>query len=177
MNSSPASTALARSPASLQLLMNCCSWRGGILLLVQRLRLRQALDERQLVARVEDLEELRQARVAVVRAQQPVAEAVEGAHPHAARVDRQHRREAREHLARRLVGEGDREDARRARLPGLDQVGDARGEHARLAAAGAREDEGGLARQGDGLELLGIEVFEEAGHGAAGAAPAGTFVT
>ena len=30
-------------------------------------------------------------------------------------------------------------------LPGLDQPGDARGEHARLAAAGAREDQRGLA--------------------------------
>ena len=134
------------------------------LLLVQVLRLGQALDHRELVAGIEDLEELRQARVAVVRAQEPVAQAVEGAHPHAARVDGQHRREPREHLARRLVGEGDGEDARGARLPGLDEVGDARGEHARLAAAGAGEDEGGFARKGDGPELLGIEACEEIGH-------------
>jgi hypothetical protein len=67
--------------------------------------LARALDQRLLVAGIEDLEELRQARVAVMRAQQPVAQAVERAHPHAARVDRQHRREAREHLARGFVSE------------------------------------------------------------------------
>ncbi len=133
-------------------------------LLVQALRLGQALDERLLVAGIEDLEKLRQARVAMMRAQQPVAEPVERAHPHAARVDRQHRRKPRQHLARRLVGEGDREDSRRAHLAALDQVRDARGEDARLAAARAGEDERGFARQGDGLVLLGIEVRENLGH-------------
>jgi hypothetical protein len=49
-------------------------------------------------------------RVAVVRAQQAIAQAVERADPHAARVDRQHRGKAREHLARGLVGERDGED-------------------------------------------------------------------
>jgi hypothetical protein len=97
----------------------------------------------------------------VVRAQQPVAQAVERPDPHAARVDRQHRREARQHLARGLVGEGDREDAAGLAWP-LRSGGDAGGEDARLAAAGAGEDEGALTRQRDGLELLGIEVFEEA---------------
>ena len=49
-------------------------------------------------------------------------------------------------------------------LPGLDEVGDARGEHARLAAAGAGEDEGGFAGKGDGPELLGVQACEEVGH-------------
>ncbi len=139
-----------------------------VFLLVQALRLGEPLDERELVGGIEDLEELRQARVAVMRAQQPVAQPVEGAHPHAARVDGQHRREPREHLARRLVGEGDREDARRAHFTRLDQVGDTRGEHACLAAARAREDQGALARQGNRLELLGIEAGGEAGHDGCG---------
>ena len=54
-------------------------------LVVDVVRLVQPLDQRELVLRVHDLEELRQVRVAVVRAQHPVAQAVERADPHAAR--------------------------------------------------------------------------------------------
>ena len=77
----------------------------------------QPLDQRELVLRVHDLEQLRQLGVAVVRAQHPVAQAVERADPHAARVDRRHRRQPRQHLLRRLVGERDREDRQRAAWP------------------------------------------------------------
>ena len=42
-----------------------------------------------------------------MRAQEAVAQAVEGAHPHAAHRQRQHRREPRQHLLGGLVGEGD----------------------------------------------------------------------
>jgi len=42
-------------------------------------------------------------------------------------------------------------------------VRDARGEHPRLAAACAGEDQGGFARKGDGPELLGIQACEEMG--------------
>ena len=65
--------------------MNHCSSRGGNRLVVDVVRLVQPLDQRELVLRVEDLEELRQVRVAVMRAQHPVAQAVERADPHAAR--------------------------------------------------------------------------------------------
>ena len=42
------------------------------------------------------------------------------------------------HLARRLVGEGDGEDLASGRArPVREDVGDARGQHARLAGAGA----------------------------------------
>jgi hypothetical protein len=130
-----------------------------VLLVVHAERLHHALEQRQLVLGVQDLEGLRQSRVAMVRAQQPVAQAVEGAHPHPARVDRQHGRDAGEHLARRLVGERDGEQGVRADLSGLDEPGDARGQHARLAAAGAREDQRRLVRQGDGSALLRVEAF------------------
>ena len=126
--------------------------------------LEHPLHERELVLRIEDLEALRQAGVAVMRAQHPVAEAVKGADPHPARRHRQHRRDAREHLLRRLVGEGHREHAGRAHVAGVDQPGDARREHARLPRSRAGEDQRVLAREGDGLELLGVEVIEEAGH-------------
>jgi hypothetical protein len=134
---------------------------GRVALLVDVEALEQPLDERELVLGVEDLEELREPRLAVVCAQQPVAQAVKGADPHAAGVDRQHRRDARQHFLRRLVGEGDRDEAARAHLPGLDQPRNARGEHARLAAAGAGEDQRRLVRQRDRFELLFIEAGEK----------------
>ena len=117
-----------------------------------------ALDRRQLVLRVEDLEALRQAGELPVRAQEAVAQAVEGADPHAAHVDRQHRAEPRQHLLGRLVGEGHGQHAARRDLAGLDQPGDAGRQHARLARAGAGQDQRVLGRQRDGGELLGVEV-------------------
>ena len=132
-----------------------------VTVVVQAVRAIHALDQRQLVLRVEDLEELRQVRVAMMRAQHAVAQAVKGAHPHPARVHRRERRQADQHLFRRLVGERDREDRQRPRLSGRQQPGNARREHARLAAAGARQDQRGRMRQRDRRELLGIQVFEE----------------
>ena len=64
--------------------------------------------------------------IAVVRAQHPVAQAVERADPHAAHVDRRHRGEPGQHLLRRLVRERDGEDRQRRRLPGREQPRDAR---------------------------------------------------
>ena len=127
-------------------------------------RLQQALDRGQLVRRIEDLKQRGQRGFAMVRAQEAVAQAVKGTDPHAAQVDRQHRRQAMQHLARRLVGEGDAEDVVRAHLPGLDQPGDAGGENAGLAGSGTGQDQGRLIGKGDGLELFRIEVFENIGH-------------
>ena len=53
-----------------------------------------------------------------------------------------------------------REDRQRARLAGREQPRDARGQHARLAAARAGEDQRRRVRQRDGGELFGIEIFE-----------------
>ena len=76
-----------------------------------------------------------------VRAQEAVAQAVEGADPHAAHGQRQHRAEPGQHLLGRLVGEGHRHHAARRHLAGLDQPGDARRQHPRLAGAGAGQDQ------------------------------------
>src|SRR6185312_17248881 len=73
-------------------------------------------------------------------------------------------REPREHLARRLVGERDGQDPGGAHRARLNQVRDARGEDAGLAAAGTGEDQRRFARQRDRLELLGIEIGEEIAH-------------
>ena len=45
------------------------------------------------------------------------------------------------HLLRGLVGEGDGQQLAGARAPGLHEPGDAMGEHARLARAGAGQDQ------------------------------------
>ena len=37
-------------------------------------------------------------------------------------------------------------------------------EHARLARASTRKDEAVLRRQGDGLQLFGVEIGEQVGH-------------
>ncbi len=133
---------------------------GRVLFIVDVVRLEHALDQRKLVLRIENLERLRQRGVAVVRAQQPVAQAVEGADPHAPRVDRQHRRQAREHFFRGLVRERHRHDAGGRDLIGLDQPGNARGQNARLARTGAGQDQGALRRQGDGGKLFRIQGVE-----------------
>jgi hypothetical protein len=103
--------------------------------------LQHALDGGQLVLRVKDGEGLRQACLAVVHAQHPVGKAVERADPHPARVNRQHRGNAGEHLARGLVGERHREDVGRCGACAFDKPGNARREHARLAATRAGENE------------------------------------
>ena len=129
-------------------------------LVVDAVRLVQALDQRELVLRIDDLEELRQVGVAVMRAQHPVAQAVKRADPHPARVHRGHRPQPDEHLLRRLVRERHREDRQRRCLPGREQPRDPRRQHARLAAPCAGEDQRRLMRQRDGGELLGIEIGE-----------------
>ena len=145
----PSGTSRPRTPSSLLPLMKYCTSRGG-----KRSSSTFMPFSRRLIAASWSCESriwnaARQAGFARVRAQHAVAQAVEGADPHAARVDRHHRADARQHLARRLVGEGDREDARGRDAPALDQPGDARGQDAGLAAARAGEDQRVLVRQGD----------------------------
>ena len=125
--------------------------------------LAQALDGRELVLCVEDLKCLRQPRQFVVRPQEPVAQAVEGADPHATHIDRQHAGQPRHHLLGRLVGEGDRQNAARPHLSGLQQPGDAGGQDPGLARSGAGQDERVLGGQCDGSALLGVQAGEQRG--------------
>ncbi len=125
----------------------------------------EALDRGLLVGGIENLEQLRQAGVAMVGAQQAVAEAVKGADPHAFDVDRQHGGQARLHFLGRLVGEGHRQHAGRRDLAGGNQPGDAGGQHPRFARSGAGQNQGMCRRQGDGRELRRIEVVEQGIHG------------
>ena len=133
--------------------------------LVELQLLHDALDQAQLVVAVEHLEAFRQLGVLPVQAQQAVREAVEGADPHAARCRcaAARRRDARISPAALLVKVT-------ARMPcagtpmHLVQPGDAVREHARLAGAGAGEDQVVAGRGGDGLALGGIEGVEQVGN-------------
>ena len=97
-----------------------------------------------------------------MRAQEAVAQPVEGTHPHAAHGDRQHRAQPREHFLGGLVGESHGQHAAWRELPGLDQPGDAGGQHARLARAGTGQDQRRTRRQRDRGELLGVEPAQQA---------------
>ncbi len=130
----------------------------GKALIVDAARLVHPFDQRQLVLHVHDLEQLGQPRIAIVGAKHAVAQAVKGADPHAARVDRRQRGEPGEHLPGCLVGEGHREHRGRACLTCRQQPGDPRREHARLAAAGAGENQCRTVRQGYRSELFGVEI-------------------
>ena len=65
------------------------------------------------------------------------------------------------HLLRGLVGEGDGQDLAGARAPGLHEPGDAVGEHARLARAGAGQDEQRAVAVGHGLALGRVEALQQ----------------
>ncbi|MEZ4387525.1 MAG: hypothetical protein R3D98_08085 [Candidatus Krumholzibacteriia bacterium] len=126
--------------------------------------LQDALQKALLVVGVVDGEVARQAEAVGVAAQDARAGGVEGADPEGSAVLAHGRGHPLLHLARGLVGEGVGQDL--ARVHALfQQPGDAGGEHARLAAAGAGDDEDGAVRGGDGLALGGIQGREEVGHG------------
>ncbi|MNM52321.1 hypothetical protein D3C81_633980 [compost metagenome] len=99
------------------------------------------LDQALLVVAVEDLEVLVQPRLLPVRAQQAVRQAVEGAYPHAGRVDAHQLLDTLAHLGSGLVGEGHRQDRVRRGLLDLDQPGDAVHQHTGLAGAGTGQDQ------------------------------------
>ena len=96
-----------------------------------------------------------------VAAQYFHADRVEGAEPRHAFDDLPHHlADAVFHLARGLVGEGDGEDFRRPRPPEIEDVRDARGEHAGLAGSRAGQHQHRPVQRLHRLALLGIEVGE-----------------
>ena len=115
----------------------------------------------ELVLRVQNLKSLRQAGELVVRAQEAVAQAVEGAYPHAAHVDGQHGGEAREHLLGRLVGERDGQDAAGRGLA-VESSQAMRVVSTRVLPEPAPANISAWpAGQGDGGELFGVETVQQ----------------
>ena len=106
---------------------------------IQVRRLDHLLQQAQLIVGVEDREVGLEPDQLGVPAQQAGAERVEGAEPQALDALPEQPRDAQDHLARRLVGEGHRERLIRPHPPGHQQVGKARGQHPGLAGAGAGE--------------------------------------
>ena len=72
----------------------------------------------------------------------------------------EHLAEPQLHLARRLVGEGDRQDLAGAGAAHAENMGDATGQHARLAGAGPRQHQDRSVQRFHRLALLGIEACE-----------------
>ena len=138
---------------------------GRVAVGVDVVLLAQALDRRELVLGVEDLKGLRQTRQDVVGTQKTVAQAVEGADPHAAHIHRQHGREPRHHLFGGLVGEGHGQNTGRPHLRGLQQPRDAGRQHPGLARARTGQDQRRLGRQGHGGGLFGIEALGQGRSG------------
>ena len=91
-------------------------------------------------------------------AQYPPADRVKSAEPgHALHRLAQHVAEPQLHLARGLVGEGDRKDFAGPRSPHAENVRDAAGQHAGFAGPGSRQHEDRTVQRFHCLALLGIK--------------------
>ncbi len=126
------------------------------------------------VGGVVDRERGREAELLRLAAQDADARAVEGHHPHRVGTRADELLDALLHLARGLVGEGDREDLPGVHIALAEEVGDAVGEHAGLAGAGAGHDEQRGVRVNDGRALVLVQPVQEGRrvhHRAGGAVP------
>ena len=134
---------------------------GRPALVVEVFGLDQLLDQADDVVGIEDGEIGAEADELGVAAEQLDADRVEGAEPgHAFDGAADEQRDALLHLAGGLVGEGDGEDLRGEGAAGVEDVGDAGGQHARLAGAGAGEHQHRAFQRLDGFGLLGVETGE-----------------
>ena len=130
---------------------------GRELLVVDVELFHRALDERCLVGLIVDGVVLVESEELAVSSKDPGAEGVEGADGHLVSACPHEGGGALPHLAGGLVREGERGDAVGLYAAPVDEVGDAVGYDAGLAAAGACDDEHGAADRFDGLELPGVE--------------------
>ena len=170
---SPAGTLSGVSPRFFQLSMSEASCRAGQRSLSRPSASITCFKQADLVVGIEDGEAGLEADELGVAAQDLDADGVEGAEPrHALDGAADEIADALLHLARRLVGEGDGED-----LPGEgaargEDVGDARRQHARLAGAGAGQNQHRAVERFDRRTLLRVEAVEIGRRrGGAGAEP------
>jgi hypothetical protein len=118
------------------------------------------LDQADLVGLVVDGEAGAVAEARNLRAQDAAAGSVEGHDPGALGFAAEQRDEARAHLRRRPVGEGDGQDLVRLDAAGAHQVSDPVGEHPRLARARARDDEQRPFGRHDGVALRLVQLVQ-----------------
>ncbi len=131
--------------------------RGGVFLVSMLRASWSCLISRILVVGVEDGEVGLQADQFGVAAQHARARGVKGSDPPAFDRTAEQRRDALAHLARRLVGEGDREHLPGPRPAGGEDVREPRGQHPRFAGAGPRQHQHRPLRR---LYRLGLRVIE-----------------
>ena len=131
------------------------------LLLIEIHRLNQTLQQTELVFAVEDLEILRQVGVKMMRTQQTVREAVEGAYPHAALGSAHQLADTVAHLRRRFVGKGHRHNRVRRAVLHAQQPGDTVHQNARLTTARPCQNQHIGARGRYGFTLFVIKAVEQ----------------
>ena len=130
-------------------------------LLVDILGFEQLLEQPDLVVGVEHGEGRLEIHELGMPAQDLHPDGMEGAEPgHALDHAADQLADAGLHLPRRLVGEGDGEDLRRARASEAQNMGDAGGEHPRLARAGACQHQKRPVERLDRLALLLVQSIE-----------------
>ena len=133
----------------------------GPALVVDVFGLQQLLEQANLIVHIKHGEVGFELHQFGVEAQDAPADRVEGAEPrHAFHGLAQHLAEPQLHLARRLVGEGHRQDFLRPRPALAQDVGDARGQHAGLAGAGTGQHQNRSIKRHDRVALLRIEPVE-----------------
>ena len=108
---------------------------GRPALLIQPQFLAHPLDQSNLVVRIDDLEALGKPGLLPVGPQQPVGNAVEGAHPHAVGGHIQQLLNTPAHFRGGLVGKGHRQNAKRRGLFGGDLPGDPVHQHSGFSRA------------------------------------------
>jgi len=113
-----------------------------------------------LVVCVEDDKILAQRQQVGFPAQYTSANGMKGAQPDARGCRAQDFFHARRHFFGSLVGKGDREDMVRRHMQHANQIGDAVGQHARLAGARTSQHQRRPSRGSHGALLLGVEQFK-----------------
>ncbi len=128
--------------------------------LVQVERLQHLAQQARLIFGVENLEGLRQTRLAPVLAQQPMRQPVEGPDPERPARDSEQSLDTPAHFRGRLVGERDGKDAVGRCALDLDQPCNPMHQHPSFAATRSRENQRRAERRGHRLPLRVIQPVE-----------------
>ena len=152
---------LDREPAVLPAVEQAREYAGRPALVVDPFSLQQLLDQADLIVDVEDGEVGLEPDQLGVAAQDLHADRMKGAEPgHPLDDLAHHQADPCLHLARRLVGEGDREDVARAGPSGRQDVSDPGGEDASLAGSGTGQHQHRPLQRHHRLALLRVEIGE-----------------